>query len=85
MKTIVALTLLCRSLDFVGTSLASLPCQRIHYIATRDRWDPQRRTVVGEHLNDNLLGFKHKCTACSGMEAKGKAAATSKAGGVSYF
>ena len=50
-----------------------------------DRWDPQRRTIVGEHLNCDLLGFKHKCTACSDMEGKGKAAATSRSDGVSYL
>ena len=33
----------------------------------------------------HLLGFKHKCTACSDMEGKGKAAATSRSDGVSYL
>ena len=41
-----------------------------------DGWDPQRRTVFGEHFNYYLLGFQHKCTAC--REGKGTAAAMSR-------
>ena len=41
-------------------------------------WDPQRRTVFGEHFNDHLLGFQHKCTAYRDTEGKGTAAAMSK-------
>ena len=50
-------------------------CLVIRWSAT---WDPQRRTVFGEHFNYDLLGFQHKCTACRDTEGKGTAAATSR-------
>ena len=43
-----------------------------------DGWDPQRRTVFGEHFNYYLLGFQHKCTACRDTEGKGTAAVMSR-------
>ena len=43
-----------------------------------DGSDPQRRTVVGEHFNYDLLGFQHKCNAFKNREGKVKAATTSR-------
>jgi len=45
-----------------------------------DGWDPQRRTVFGEHFNYELLGFQHKCTVCKSSVSKGKNVATSRCG-----
>ena len=43
-----------------------------------DGWDPERRTVFGEHFNYDLLRFQRKFTACRDTEGKGKAAAASR-------
>lgn len=40
-----------------------------------DGWDPQSRTVYGEHFNYQMIGKQYACKRCKGRASKGKARA----------